>query len=97
MPGFVGLGVHLVVWALLLILTPDHVGISQVVKKKTKQKNKIKNKQTNRGWKEKTNIDPELQKAGSWSWHFLTFSVCLYGYCGNCVKILHSYQRCWLI
>ena len=44
-PGFVGLAI-LVVWTPLFFLTPDRVGISQVV-----QKNKITN---NRGWKEET-------------------------------------------
>ena len=58
-------------------------------------KNKITN---NREWKEeKTNTDSKLQNAGRWSWHFLTFSVCMYGYSKNSAKILHSHQRCWLI
>ena len=49
--GFVGFAIHLVVWTPLLILTPGHVGISQVVQKslrnnKQKAKGGRKNKQT---------------------------------------------------
>ena len=30
-------------------------------------------------------------------WHFLTFSVCMYGYHKNSAKILNSHRKCWLI
>ena len=48
-------------------------------------------------WKEETNTDSELQNAGRWIRHFLIFFECTYGYRDNSAKILHSYQRYWLI
>ena len=61
-----------VVWNLLLILTPGHVSISQVIQKS------LRNKKTTRwGWKEEQiNTDSELQNVRRWSWYFLAFYVC---------------------
>ena len=53
--GFVDLAVRLVVWTPLLIITPGHVGISQIVQKSSRN-----NKQGG-GKKKKTSIDLELQ------------------------------------
>ena len=67
----------------VLILIPGRVGISHVVQRVEGRK--------------QTDTDLEQQNAGRWSWHFLTFSLCMYGYRKNSAKIWHSYQRCWLI
>ena len=56
------------------------------------------NNKTNKGWKkEREKHRFSTAKCRKVKLVLLTFSVCMYGYCKNSVKILHSYQRCWLI
>ena len=61
---------------------------------------KIKSKQQTDGEKkEQSNTDLELQNAGKWSLTLLSI-LCVFVMCDyhkNSVKILNSYQRCWII
>ena len=63
-------------------------------KKPLKKNNK---QQTVGGRKKQTNRNLELQKTGKWSWYFSILFMYAHGYRKNSVKILHSYQICWLI
>ena len=71
--GFVGFGRfsdRLVVWTPLFLFTPCvWAYFTGCTKIKTKQ-------QTEGERKKQTNTDSELQNAGGWRWHFLTFFVC---------------------
>ena len=64
--SFVGLAVRVVVWTLLLSLTPGRVGISRVVQKKKKKakKNKTKKQQKTKSKKTKKNKNapPQINK-----------------------------------
>ena len=71
-----------------------------VCTKKQKKQNKTNiNQITNRGWKEETNKHgPRTVKLRKWSLALLCFLVCIsYGQRENSAKVIHCYQKCWLI